>query len=427
MSKRTRRNSSTSKQSRSQRPSRGQGQGARRDEEPVLLLTRRKTSSSDMTNASVDLAWEAHDFGEETHEPMPAVLPGEPVIEGGTGPGDTLRMYAPPTEIFERHTPLVPAPVAAEVAPSWPAPAAAPAPDLGFGLEFEWEQAARDLERSAFRYPTPISVRTVAPPLERADDPLRRTPIALAALVPPVIPEPARVVPAPPSSSFAPTNRIVPTPPPPRAASSSESALLPVSSDTMRALHDDLDEARLSWMPGSPAALRARQRWTQGFAAAFLGVCVALLVVPFARAHRAVNAAASPPVPMAAAPILALAAMKAPPHTVLQPLPPPEPVPAAPRASATPEPVTAPASAAPAPSVKELVKDATHALNQGKTTLAIELATRAVEADETEGKAYVVWGTALLERGRRAEAKEIFERCADRATRGPREVCKRLR
>jgi colicin import membrane protein len=50
-----------------------------------------------------------------------------------------------------------------------------------------------------------------------------------------------------------------------------------------------------------------------------------------------------------------------------------------------------------------------------------------VEADPTDANAYLYWGTALMELGKHKEAKGVFARCVETATRGPRHECRAFR
>jgi Flp pilus assembly protein TadD len=59
----------------------------------------------------------------------------------------------------------------------------------------------------------------------------------------------------------------------------------------------------------------------------------------------------------------------------------------------------------------------------GKYGTAIEHATASVAADPTDANAYLYWGTALMEQGKRADAKAVFAKCLSAATRGPKHEC----
>lgn len=76
---------------------------------------------------------------------------------------------------------------------------------------------------------------------------------------------------------------------------------------------------------------------------------------------------------------------------------------------------------------KELTKKALVALERGKHADAIAHAKASVDADPTDANAYLYWGTALMESGKRAEAKAVFATCVDAATRGPKHECRAFR
>lgn len=100
----------------------------------------------------------------------------------------------------------------------------------------------------------------------------------------------------------------------------------------------------------------------------------------------------------------------------------------APADSAKPTDAPAPADSAKAAAdptaAKALTKEALRALEMGKYAAAIESATKSVAADPSDANAYLYWGTALMEQGKRADAKKVFAQCVDAATRGPKHECK---
>ncbi|MCC6647819.1 MAG: hypothetical protein IT374_19910 [Polyangiaceae bacterium] len=109
-----------------------------------------------------------------------------------------------------------------------------------------------------------------------------------------------------------------------------------------------------------------------------------------------------------------------------------------PAAGASPESsASAAASAsAPAPSAsaaadpaaaKELTKKALRALERGDYKATIDLASRSIDADPSDANAYLYWGTALMETGKRADAKVVFGKCVELATRGPKHDCRAFR
>ena len=76
---------------------------------------------------------------------------------------------------------------------------------------------------------------------------------------------------------------------------------------------------------------------------------------------------------------------------------------------------------------KALSQQALRALEGGKYAACIELAQQAVAADPADANNYLYWGTALMSLGKRAEAKEAFSACVDKATRGPKHECRQFR
>jgi tetratricopeptide (TPR) repeat protein len=76
---------------------------------------------------------------------------------------------------------------------------------------------------------------------------------------------------------------------------------------------------------------------------------------------------------------------------------------------------------------KDLRKKALATLERGRYKDAIPLAEEAVNAEPDDATAYVYWGTALMELGKRTEAKAIFGRCVERAKKGPVYECKQFK
>jgi predicted Zn-dependent protease len=110
-----------------------------------------------------------------------------------------------------------------------------------------------------------------------------------------------------------------------------------------------------------------------------------------------------------------------------QPLPVPAASSAASPPAAPPEP---PAEAAPRPDpaqARELTRQALSLLERGSYKAAIEKATASLDADPTDASPYLYAGTALMELGKLKEAKVLFARCVENATRGPRHECRQFR
>ena len=76
---------------------------------------------------------------------------------------------------------------------------------------------------------------------------------------------------------------------------------------------------------------------------------------------------------------------------------------------------------------KQLARQALGQLEAGNFKGAIEKAELAIEADPTDANAYMYLGTALMEQGKRKESKEVFAKCAETATKGPKAECLRFR
>ncbi|HNZ20551.1 MAG TPA: hypothetical protein PLJ27_03900 [Polyangiaceae bacterium] len=69
-------------------------------------------------------------------------------------------------------------------------------------------------------------------------------------------------------------------------------------------------------------------------------------------------------------------------------------------------------------------KEALKALEQGKWARAEQLAQAAIDADPEDATPYLYGATALQEMGKRAEAKAVFQKCAQVAKRGPIHECR---
>jgi hypothetical protein len=93
-------------------------------------------------------------------------------------------------------------------------------------------------------------------------------------------------------------------------------------------------------------------------------------------------------------------------------------------ASSVPEPPAARAAAPDPARARELSTRALGRLEAGKYREAIELATEAIEADPTDADPYLYKATALLETGKHAEARAVFARCVEQATRGQKQECR---
>ncbi|MCS6902505.1 MAG: DUF4388 domain-containing protein, partial [Myxococcales bacterium] len=76
---------------------------------------------------------------------------------------------------------------------------------------------------------------------------------------------------------------------------------------------------------------------------------------------------------------------------------------------------------------KDLVSKSLRALEMGKYADSIELARQALLHDPEDANPYLYWGTALMSMGKRAEAKEAFAACVDKAKRGPIHECRQFR
>jgi trimeric autotransporter adhesin len=110
---------------------------------------------------------------------------------------------------------------------------------------------------------------------------------------------------------------------------------------------------------------------------------------------------------------------------------------AAPAASDAPATSAAASASAPASSAaggapdpekaKPLTRKALAALERSNFKGAIEHASASIEADPTDANAYLYWGTALMEMGKRAEAKVVFGKCVEQATRGRKAECRQFR
>ncbi len=100
-------------------------------------------------------------------------------------------------------------------------------------------------------------------------------------------------------------------------------------------------------------------------------------------------------------------------------------------AAASPNPAASASAAAPAAPdpkrARELGQRAQRLLEMAKYPEAIEAAKASIEADPSDALPYLCWGTALLNGGKSAEAKEVFERCTKNATRGQVRECRLFR
>jgi tetratricopeptide (TPR) repeat protein len=67
------------------------------------------------------------------------------------------------------------------------------------------------------------------------------------------------------------------------------------------------------------------------------------------------------------------------------------------------------------------------ALELGKYADCIDFAKQAIASDPTDANAYLYWGTALMSQGKRADAKEVFSACVEKAKRGPIHECRQFR
>lgn len=75
---------------------------------------------------------------------------------------------------------------------------------------------------------------------------------------------------------------------------------------------------------------------------------------------------------------------------------------------------------------KQAKQEAEHALEKGRTTVAIETGARAVALDPTDAEAWLILGAGYDQRGAYGEARKCFAACAHVATRGPRRECAAL-
>ncbi|HEU4535829.1 MAG TPA: hypothetical protein VFS00_17005 [Polyangiaceae bacterium] len=92
--------------------------------------------------------------------------------------------------------------------------------------------------------------------------------------------------------------------------------------------------------------------------------------------------------------------------------------------SARPSPAVASALPAAGPALaRELAARADQSFERRRYREAIEQASRAVGVDPSDAGAYLIWARALAETGQRAEAKRVFSRCLEQATKGPKDEC----
>ena len=76
---------------------------------------------------------------------------------------------------------------------------------------------------------------------------------------------------------------------------------------------------------------------------------------------------------------------------------------------------------------KEFQAKALNLLNRSKFADGAEAARQAIAADPNDANSCVYLGTALMELGKHAEAKEVSAQCLSRAKRGPIHECRLLR
>jgi DNA-binding response OmpR family regulator len=184
------------------------------------------------------------------------------------------------------------------------------------------------------------------------------------------------------------------------------------------------------------AAAASRRRQFALLVAAVMATASLVGGVAFWAGRKAALEASPSPNPSATSALLAAPAERAAATSSASPSPGPAPsgAPAAPAAS-TPADVAAPptepaADAPPAVDTKrarELSMKAQKLLEASKYEDVMDVAQAAIAADPTDALPYLCWGTALLNTGKRAEAKEVFDRCAKQATRGHVRECKLFR
>jgi Flp pilus assembly protein TadD len=75
---------------------------------------------------------------------------------------------------------------------------------------------------------------------------------------------------------------------------------------------------------------------------------------------------------------------------------------------------------------KQAKQEAEHALEKGRTTIAIEAGARAVALDPTDAEAWLILGAGYDQRRSYDEARKCFATCARVATHGPRRECAAL-
>jgi hypothetical protein len=198
-------------------------------------------------------------------------------------------------------------------------------------------------------------------------------------------------------------------------------------------------------LPSGPAAggdtSAAARYGVVGFA--FAGVCVVLMLVnpgssgtlagpvvaatgpgvaPRQAAESSIPAPALPPARVDVRDALGAAGA-----TKRAPDPPAQPVPPAPSTLAAAAPVAvAPVAAAPDPRGAEAKRASQAALEKGRTAQAIEAGERSVELDPSDAEAWLILGAAYDQRGAYAKARTSFQKCVERATRGPKGECAAL-
>jgi hypothetical protein len=105
----------------------------------------------------------------------------------------------------------------------------------------------------------------------------------------------------------------------------------------------------------------------------------------------------------------------------------PEAAPSASAAAPDPSASAAPSGPVDAEEAKKLAKVALRTLESGNNKGAVEKSSAAVDADPTDAAPYLYWGTALMNMGKMADAKKVFQTCVDKATHGPKNDCRQFR
>jgi TolA-binding protein len=213
--------------------------------------------------------------------------------------------------------------------------------------------------------------------------------------------------------------------------------------DAPHALAPDLPEEELSCpVEPEPAEITERRLFFRKAVSAFLGMAATLALAVGVKSltarpvpPEAFTSAAAQQLSLiaeaqaASRPVLQQAATEPPAQLPPAPTAAAEPARTAELVPATPSPEpTAAAEPRPDPAqARELTRQALSLLERGNYRGAIEKATASVDADPTDANAYLYWGTALMELGKHKDAKAIFARCAESATRGPKHECRQFR